>query len=191
MTTETKTTMSVSDLAERLARGERLQLIDVRSPQEYHEAHVPCALNIPLEQIEGRMGDLHASAPIVAICQSGKRAEMAAPILAQAGCPVLVLEGGTSAWLSEGLDGVGNTAAKLPLMRQVQLVVGPMALIGSALALTVNPLWAILPAFIGLGLTVAGSTGFCGMGVMLSKMPWNKPKSNSEACPTPNLNGKV
>ena len=137
------------------------------------------------------MGDLHSDAPIVSICQSGKRAEMAAPMLAQAGVPVMVLEGGTSAWLSGGFDGVGDVTAKLPLMRQVQLVVGPLALIGAALALTVNPLWAILPAFIGLGLTVAGATGFCGMGVMLSKMPWNQAKANGAACPTPNLNGKV
>lgn len=191
MATETLTKMTVRDLEERLSRGERLQLIDVRSPQEYNETHVPCALNLPLEQIENRMGDLHADSPIVAICQSGRRAEMAQPMLSRAGAPVYVLEGGTSAWVNEGLDVVGETSAKLPLMRQVQLVVGPLALIGAVLAITVNPMWAILPAFIGLGLSIAGATGFCGMGLMLSKMPWNRKTIVGPACPTPNMNGKV
>lgn len=191
MMNQTKTTMTVRDLTERLNRGERLQLIDVRSPQEYEETHVPCALNIPLEQIENRMADVHSDSPIVAICQTGRRAEMAAPLLERSGAAVYVLEGGTSGWISEGNDAVGKTSAALPLIRQVHVVAGPMVLIGAVLALTVNPMWALLSGFVGLGLTVAGATGFCGMGVMLSKMPWNRPKFSGAACPTPNMNGKV
>jgi hypothetical protein len=59
-------------------------------------------------------------------------------------------------------------------MRQVQVVVGPLALTGSLLAVTLNPLWAILPAVIGAGLTVAGITGFCGMAKLLGLMPLNR-----------------
>ena len=59
-------------------------------------------------------------------------------------------------------------------MRQVQLVIGLLALLGSILALTVNKNLAIIPALLGAGLTIAGLTGWCGLAVLLSKMPWNR-----------------
>ena len=59
-------------------------------------------------------------------------------------------------------------------MRQVQLVIGVLALTGSVLALTVDKNFAIVPAILGAGLTLAGSTGWCGLAILLSKMPWNK-----------------
>jgi hypothetical protein len=34
--------------------------------------------------------------------------------------------------------------------------------------------FALIPAFLGAGLTMAGSTGWCGLAILLSKMPWNK-----------------
>jgi hypothetical protein len=59
-------------------------------------------------------------------------------------------------------------------MRQVQLIIGVLVLTGSVLALTVDKNIAIIPAFLGAGLTLAGSTGWCGLAILLSKMPWNK-----------------
>jgi len=49
-----------------------------------------------------------------------------------------------------------------------------MVLVGFALAWLVNPLWLALSGFVGCGLVFAGVTGFCGMGVILSRMPWNR-----------------
>jgi len=40
--------------------------------------------------------------------------------------------------------------------------------------MTVNPLFALIPAFTGLGLTLAGATGWCGLALLLGKMPWNR-----------------
>ena len=51
---------------------------------------------------------------------------------------------------------------------------GVLALTGSILALTVNKNFALIPAFLGAGLTLAGSTGWCGLAILLSKMPWNR-----------------
>jgi hypothetical protein len=59
-------------------------------------------------------------------------------------------------------------------MQQVQLTIGLGVLTGAILALTVNPNWVFLCAFFGAGLTFAGSTGWCGLAILLSKMPWNR-----------------
>ena len=47
------------------------------------------------------------------------------------------------------------------------------------LALTVNPNRVFLCAFFGAGLTFAGSTGWCGLAILLSKMPWNRVSGKS------------
>jgi len=69
-----------------------------------------------------------------------------------------------------------NTGGKkaIPLMQQVQLAIGLGVLTGAILALTVNPYWVLLCAFFGAGLTMAGSTGWCGLAILMSKMPWNR-----------------
>ena len=59
-------------------------------------------------------------------------------------------------------------------MQQVQLTIGLGVLTGAILALTVNPNWVFLCAFFGAGLTMAGSTGWCGLAILMSKMPWNR-----------------
>jgi hypothetical protein len=55
------------------------------------------------------------------------------------------------------------------------------------LALLVNPRFALIPLIIGCGLLFAGLTGFCGLAVLLAKMPWNKSSAGNLAaacCPT-------
>jgi hypothetical protein len=67
----------------------------------------------------------------------------------------------------------------------VQIVVGSLSAAGALLALTVNPLFALLPLVIGSGLLFAGLTGFCGLALLLAKMPWNQTAAgNSPGCAT-------
>lgn len=167
-------TLTARQLLELVERGEQVQLVDVRDPGEFAESHIPSAVNIPMDEAESRIEDLRQREQVVLICQGGARAEMTCGLLAPHHPNVLVLQGGTDAWQEAGLPVVGNRRARLPLMRQVQVVVGPLALAGSLLAVFVNPLWAIVPAVIGAGLTVAGTTGFCGMAKLLGLMPWNR-----------------
>jgi len=174
-------TVTATELRTRLERGDRFQLIDVRSGQEYAEGHVPGAMNLPLEQVESRLDDMGPHDPVVLICQSGRRAGMACESLAPHRSDVVLLEGGTNAWKEAGLPVVASVATKMPLMRQVQLVAGSMALIGAILALTVDIRWAFLSAFVGAGLTLAGATGFCGMAIILGKMPWNRARAATPA----------
>lgn len=172
--------IDAGELKRRLESGERMQLIDVRSPREYSEAHLPGAVNMPIEEVDARLDDMHSQDPVVLVCQSGNRACMAHSALKQHRDDLIVLEGGTTGWQKAGFDVIRATAATLPLMRQVQLVVGPLSLIGSVMALVVDPAWALLSGLIGLGLTIAGATGFCGMASLLGLLPWNRSVRNNQ-----------
>jgi hypothetical protein len=47
-------------------------------------------------------------------------------------------------------------------------------LLGVALGALVSPAFYILAGFVGVGLTFAGATGFCGMARLFALMPWNR-----------------
>lgn len=178
--------MTVKELKELHDKGVALQLVDVRSPQEFAEAHIPGAVNVPMEEVEARLDDITRSTEVVLVCQSGTRAGLTCDLIRHEREHLHVLEGGTQAWLDAGHPVVGSPRkTKLSLMRQVQLLVGPLTLIGAVLAIYVNPSWAWLTAAIGAGLTVAGSTGFCGMAVLLAKMPWNQSSRGARNCEVP------
>ena len=60
------------------------------------------------------------------------------------------------------------------------LRMNPMLVVtGSALGYFVNPVWIGLAAFVGAGLTFAGITDTCGMGLILARMPWNQVAASS------------
>ena len=166
--------LSPQELASALAAG-GCQLIDVREPVEHAEAHVNGAKLISLGQIESRCGEINPQQPVIVMCQAGKRGQTAADKLRKLGFnDVRNLEGGLLAWKAAGMVCVEGTRKCLPLMRQVQLVIGLCVFTGSLLAVFVDPRWAYLPMFFGAGLIFAGSTGFCGLALLLAKMPWNQ-----------------
>ena len=149
-------------------------LVDVRSGSEFASGHIPGAINIPMEEIEARLDDLDVNLPIILICQSGKRARMSASLLEPCQRQIAVLEGGTKAWIQAGLPVVASVRTRWSLERQVRLGAGLLVLAGVILALTANPRWVFLCGFVALGLTFAGLTDICAMGIILGKMPWNR-----------------
>ncbi|MFY9683003.1 MAG: rhodanese-like domain-containing protein [Candidatus Sulfotelmatobacter sp.] len=150
------------------------QLVDVRSASEFASGHIPGAVNIPMDQIEARLDDLDRYLPLVLICQTGRRARMTAGLLEPCHRQIAVLEGGTKAWIEAGHPVVASVMTRWSLERQVRLGAGLLVLTGVLLALTVNPLWIFLCGFVGMGLTFAGLTDVCAMGIILEKMPWNR-----------------
>jgi rhodanese-related sulfurtransferase len=172
-----KRNLSATQLAEMIERHERVQLVDVRSANEYASGHVPGAMNMPLEETAARIDDLQRSAPVVLICHSGNRSEMACETIEPHHGDVYVLEGGTEAWQKEGRAVVRTTRASWPLERQVRFAAGLLVLLGALLGWHVHAGWFGLSAFVGAGLTMSGLTGWCGMGVLMAKMPWNRPVS--------------
>lgn len=81
-------------------------LIDVRSPQEYAQGHIPGALNMPHDRIDdylAQLGDAKHK-PIIVYCQSGRRARMVMDTLRmQAFKDVSHLEGDMMGWRDAGM----------------------------------------------------------------------------------------
>ena len=56
----------------------------------------------------------------------------------------------------------------------MRIAAGALVVTGVVLAQWVNHWFIGLSAFVGAGLVFAGITDFCGMGLLLARMPWNK-----------------
>jgi hydroxyacylglutathione hydrolase len=74
--------MSVHELNKRKAK---LQVVDVRSPREWNNGHVPGALHIFLPELRKRVKELDRNKPTAVYCASGYRASIAASILKEEG----------------------------------------------------------------------------------------------------------
>ena len=80
-----------------------LFVLDVRSPEEFKEGHVPGAVNIPYDQIASRLGEVPKDKDVVLYCRSGRRAGIAAEVLGNNGYTRLShLEGDMTAWVEKG-----------------------------------------------------------------------------------------
>jgi len=73
---------------------DRTLLLDVRTPKEFAEGHLPGAVNIPVDDLRGRLGELPHDRRILAYCQVGMRGYIATRILLQKGFDVANLGGG-------------------------------------------------------------------------------------------------
>jgi NADPH-dependent 2,4-dienoyl-CoA reductase/sulfur reductase-like enzyme/rhodanese-related sulfurtransferase len=73
-------------------------VIDVRAPAEYAGGHVPCAHNIPLDQLRDRLDEVPQGRRAVVYCQVGQRAHVAAALLRGLGRDVANLDGGWLTW---------------------------------------------------------------------------------------------
>ena len=76
-------------------------MLDVREPAEFSAGHAPNAKNIPLAQLDKRVGELEKlkNRPVVIVCQTGGRAHTATALLKKAGfAEIVVLAGGIGAW---------------------------------------------------------------------------------------------
>ena len=96
--------ISASDLLARASGGEAPLIIDVRTPEEFGDGHVPGAINIPHDQIGDRLVELepHRGRDVVVYCRSGRRAGFAAEALSDAGFQVLHLDGDMKGWRAAG-----------------------------------------------------------------------------------------
>ncbi|MBX7073332.1 MAG: FAD-dependent oxidoreductase [Pirellulales bacterium] len=76
------------------APGARPYLLDVRTAEEFAEGHLPGAINLPVDELRQRSGELPKDRPIVAYCQVGQRGYLATRLLRQRGFDVVNLSGG-------------------------------------------------------------------------------------------------
>lgn len=83
-----------------------VQLVDVRTPQEYVDGHIEGAVNIDFYDrnfVEECDSALDKSRPVALYCRSGHRSGLAADMLSKTGFNVTNLEGGILAWIAAGM----------------------------------------------------------------------------------------
>ena len=89
--------------------GKRLQLLDVRSPDEWKSGHIPNARHVFLGELRKRLGKLDRAKPTAVYCDSGYRGSIATSILQQAGFGrVSNIPGSWQAWQEAGFPVEGD-----------------------------------------------------------------------------------
>jgi rhodanese-related sulfurtransferase len=171
-------TISPIELQKILDTNPSSSVIDVRTPMEFAEVHVPQARSVPLDELKPGSLALPKDQPVYLICRSGQRATKAAEKFAKEGfLQTIVVEGGTLAWIAANLPVTRSAVKVISLERQVRIAAGALVFIGVLLAHFVNYNFIWLSGFVGAGLVFAGITDFCGMGLLIAKLPWNRRKS--------------
>lgn len=157
----------------RLVQDENAIFADTRETDEYARMRIAGARLVPISVLACLPEDEDKERPIIFFCRSGHRTKAEESILDARGHErTYILEGGILSWKSAGLPLV-EEKLPLPVMRQVQLIAGGLVLLFVLLGMLFPPLFW-LAALVGLGLVTAGITGFCGMALLLQKMPWNR-----------------
>lgn len=160
--------------------SEDFHLVDVREHAEYAGGRVEGAKLLPLGDLESRHGELDHSKPVYVMCRTGRRsAEAQKKLKAMGFTNVINVVGGFEAWKKEDLPFERDERAPWALERQVRFAAGLLVLAGVLLSVLVHPYFVWLAGFVGAGLTFAGATDWCGMAMLLAKMPWNRIKAEA------------
>lgn len=97
------------ELHERRAAGESIEVLDVRTDEEYRGGHIDGARHLMAGWLPDRLEDLPSDRPLATICATGYRSTVAASLLQRAGFQdVINIAGGMVAWVSAGLATVGT-----------------------------------------------------------------------------------
>lgn len=87
-----------SELQDELQSRATIFVVDVRTPGEFREGHIPEAHLMPLNELSQYFGDIPKDETVVTVCRSGTRSRMAASRLQKAGFEVKNLSGGMLKW---------------------------------------------------------------------------------------------
>jgi len=169
------TVEAFKEVLEAEKNNDSVDFINVCEPAEYKEKHIPGVRSTPLGTLESRVSEFTDKKTVYVHCRSGKRGQQAIAKLQAAGvtAELVNVEGGIIAWDEAGHP-TNSLSNKMPLMQQVLLAAGLLILIGFIGAHTIHESLRFIIPFVGAGLTFSGLTGWCGMAMLLSKMPWNK-----------------
>ena len=91
-----------------IQRKPDLVVLDVRTVAEYEEGHISGALNIPVQELEERLGELDSSVQYLVYCRTGNRSSVAVQVLMAGGFDrVYHMNNGITAWVGAGYPVVG------------------------------------------------------------------------------------
>ena len=86
------------ELREKLEKGEKLNLIDVREEEEVQEGMISEAKHIPMGEIPNSLDQLDKQKEYIFICRSGRRSENVCHYLQEQGYKVRNMIGGMLEW---------------------------------------------------------------------------------------------
>ena len=165
---------TVLGLQEQMRVGD-LHLLDVRERMEFAGGRVSGASSLPLGELESRHAELDRMKPIYVMCRTGRRSAEAQQRLRALGFTNIVnVVGGIEAWKKEDLPLERDEYAPWSIERQVRFTAGVLVLSGVLLAIFVHPYFVMLSGLIGFGLAFTATIDWCGMGLLIAKMPWNR-----------------
>jgi rhodanese-related sulfurtransferase len=158
-----------------VGKDPQTKLLDVRSALEFTQVHIEDSINIPIDTLSSRIGELsRAGQGYIVFCLAGNRSPMAADMLIQSGInKVKVMEGGIARWQKEKLAVIKGQGG-MSLERQVRIIAGSLVLAGIIMAWLLHWAFIFISVFVGSGLIYAGLTDNCLMGMLLMKLPYNK-----------------
>lgn len=152
-------------------------LIDVRETTEYQQEHISGAISVPLSTLDTHDFTQYTGKKVIIHCLMGGRGVKACEKIAGKCDSLLHLTGGLQAWKQAGYATIVAEGKKnIPLMQQVQITIGTMLILLALLSFLISKNFIILILLIGMGLIFSGLTGFCGLALLLAKMPWNHNK---------------
>jgi MFS family permease len=97
----TKECIEVDEVKQAIQTNKKIQIIDVRSKEEYEQAHIPNALNISLQELKNSISQLDKNFQFVTACgKGGGRSVDGAKLLKEYGLKAIWLCGGTNKWLN-------------------------------------------------------------------------------------------
>lgn len=100
---------------EKEIKSDSVQLLDVRTPEEYVAGHIAGAININVQSddfSEMALNELSKDSTVLVYCRSGRRSLTAAEILTKLGYKVVNLEGGIIDWEKNSLPVIDSEVAE-------------------------------------------------------------------------------
>lgn len=168
---------NVLTLNEKIVEG-GVQLIDVREFSEFAGGRVAGAKLLPLGEIERRSSELDKIGPVYLMCRTGRRSAAAQAKLQSLGFSNAVnVAGGFEAWKKEKLPFEWDEKAPWPIERQVRFTAGMLVLAGVSLSIFAHSYFIAVAGLVGFGLMFTALIDWCGMGLLLARMPWNQRRS--------------
>jgi rhodanese-related sulfurtransferase len=168
-------TISTHELFEKRSQEINPNVVDVRIPREFCGVHISGAVNVPFDRVaDGEIALMAKESTVYVVCQRGVKAREACEMLSSNGVENIVLvEGGMEEWKKSGYEVVLGEGG-VSIERQVRIAAGSLVLIGTLLGIFIHVWFLAVPLFVGAGLTFAGITDTCAMGMLMVRMPWNK-----------------
>lgn len=167
-----------------LSLGEAV-LIDVREPDEFKAEHIAYASSLPLADVCNLLEQFQIpkDRKVIFQCLRGKRGEQACTLVPKTNATYEVynLEGGIDAWKNAGLPVIRSAGGGMSIFRQVQMIVGSLVFVFVLVGHSGQSWGFTVSGILGAALAFAGMTGWCGLAMVLAKMPWNKKPLHSAA----------